>query len=102
MGVHAHCTCTRAQSGGMTPPLCARVHELGAILIFPRLTKRGVRHERNLVHRLQKSKLKSRNPEIQAEIIDNRDSIWIGNVVIYEYYARSASPYTISVLLPNG
>ena len=29
---------------------------------------RGVRHERNLVHRRQKSKLKSRNPEIQAEI----------------------------------
>ena len=27
---------------------------------------RGVRHERNLVHRRQKSKLKSRNPEIQA------------------------------------
>ena len=32
------------------------------------LASRGVRHERNLVHRRQKSKLKSRNPEIQAEI----------------------------------
>ena len=32
------------------------------------LQERGVRHERNLVHRRQKSKLKSRNPEIQAEI----------------------------------
>ena len=35
------------------------------------------------------------------ETIDNRDSIWIGNV-IYEYYARSASLYTTSVLLPSG
>ena len=35
-------------------------------------------------------------------IIDNRDSKWIGNVVIYEYYARSASPHTTSVLLPSG
>ena len=29
---------------------------------------RGIRHERNLVHRRQKSKLKSRNPEIHCEI----------------------------------
>ena len=41
---------------------------------------RGVRHERNLVHRLQKSKLKSRNPEIQAEIqkstVKSRNPLW--------------------------
>ena len=37
-----------------------------------------------------------------CDSIDNRDSIWIGNVVIYEYYARSVSPYTNSVLLPSG
>ena len=30
--------------------------------------KRRVRHERNLVHRRQKSKLKSRNPEIHCQI----------------------------------
>ena len=36
--------------------------------LFKANPSRGVRHERNLVHRLQKSKLKSRNPEIQAEI----------------------------------
>ena len=46
--------------------------------------QRGVRHERNLVHRRQKSKLKSRNPswnpeihcEIQKSNLKSRNPLW--------------------------
>ena len=37
---------------------------------------RGVRHERNLVHRPQKSKLKPRNPLWNPEVLKPRNLLW--------------------------